>query len=406
MLRQFIQRHILNPKKVAGVKIHTGDNGNTVFNYVLLEQKSGQAVMTDKSEYDYSFDQLLQKLPRGIPVGLAVDGNSVLVKKSPSSNSDPTDVLPHIIPNIQIQNFTFQTIHLQDTGVFALIRTEILDEYIRQFDERGHHALSCNLAFLGVEQLLVAVPESFNPLCTARWEIVHAKGMITGFQLRKDPTSVSYLLNGTPVTDRHVLALTSALQSLLGTEPDLQNAPSLHLARKNYLYERVFRFGGILFLAVISVALLFNAFFFFEYTRKLEQQTITLAANQKQLVHLDSLQKLHHTKQQFLEGNSLMRPSLTAWYADQIGASRVEGIRLSELHIFPPEKANKTKEVEQHFQSGLIKIKGISRQSADLNRWLNILQSLEWVKEVKVLPYSENREGQGEFELEVRVNPE
>ena len=401
MFRQWLHRTFVSPRTVAGVEIRPDGAGNFVCDYVVLEQRSGKAEVVEKSAAPCTPEQLAEKLPRNIPVGLVVNGKGVLVKKGPGTGGEPGDVLAHLLPNLQIQEFAFQTLDLPDGQAFALMRAESLLACIRLLEERGFRVLAADLAFAGVGNFLAAFREAPQPLPVAKWLLTHESGAVTGFQADGEDAPEQALPGGSDLHTGHILAFSAALGRLLDTDTGLQNLPSLDSARREYRHEKLFLTGGIAFLALLLLGLLANTLFYFNYQDRLGRQALVLARHERQLAYLDSLQRLYQERQRYIGSTGGGQPGLSAWYADQIGASVPEGIRLTALQVNPAEKAGKFQDKELHFQSGVIRIKGISRQSTDLNRWLKALKALDWVREVQVLPYSENRTGVGEFELEL-----
>jgi|GEM_PF-4625872 len=395
---------LLQPREIAGVEIRLVEQ-DLVCDYVIVQKKSGKVVIVEKSEASLHFDALLAKLSKSIPLCLVLGGKGVILKKHAVLSDNIEEALGGLFPNIQIASFAYQHIRMSKNSVIALARLEQVASLIRKFNDAGHEVLNIDLAFGSLPSVMPMLKGLASPLATSEWELTPSEDGLADFSPHPPSQALSYQLGDDAFTSNHLASLAACLHTFLGPVESLQNVDVLLISKQNYKYKQLFRFAGISFLAFMLVALLVNTFLYFSWSEKLQQQSLSLATQGNVIAKLDSLQSQYSAQRQFLEKNSLGQSSLTSWYADQIGASMVGGIRLIELQIFPANPESKKDENSvQGFLSDRILVKGNSQRSVQLNEWIKKLQSLPWVKEVKVMPYSENREGKGEFELQISIN--
>lgn len=394
---------LLQPREIAGIEVRLVGQ-ELMCDYVITQRKSGRIVIIEKSEASLHLDALLGKLPKGMPICLVLGGKGVVLKKHAVLSENIEEALGGLFPNIQIASFAYQHIRMSKHSVIALARLEQVASLIREFNDAGHEVLNIDLAFGSLPLVMPMLRDLASPLATTEWELIPSEGGLADFSPHFSSQPIAYQLGNDTFTSNHLASLAACLNTLLSPGESLQNAEVLLVSKQNYQYKQLFRFAGISFLVFMLVALLINTFLYFSWSEKLQQQSLSLATQGNVIAKLDSLQSHYNAQRQFLEKNSLGQSSLTSWYADQIGASMVDGIGLTGLQIFPADPENKKDEkLVQEFLGNRIIIKGNSQRSAQLNEWIKKLQLLSWVKEVKVMPYSENREGKGEFELQVSI---
>lgn len=400
MLASLITR-LLAPRKVAGVELHTTDDGSVMCHYVVLKRTGSRVDIIDQGSG--SWDQLPDRLPKQIPLGVVLTGKGILVKKGPASAAEPAQQLQQLLPNIQLSEFVYQTVPVTDSQLFALLRAETLNKWITQCQAQGRAVLVADLAFLGAAHLLTLFPDTHNPLRFSQVTISHSDGRISGFEPAKYNPDPAADFGGLTVNADQVAAFASGLALLAGLENQSLQAPALQQSRQHFRYQTIFEWSAWGLLGGLLLALLINTLAFFHYSEQVEKQGLLLAAHQRQLDHLDSLQAQYRENREFFESNKLNTASITAWYSDQLAMTLPPGIQLRELHVFPLKTGPKNPANTNPFQTGVIRISGHSQQSTALNFWLNTLKQLPWVADVKVMPYSEDAAGRGAFELEVNI---
>ena len=399
-MQKWLQR-IVRPARVAGLSLQVEADQSLRVDMVLLRYQAGKLEVEAISSTPGSWEATLAQLPADIPVALAVDGKGVLTKRCPPVSGALPEFVAQVLPDIQATAFAFQLMSLPRESVLALARQELLNHFVRQAEAAGHRVLHLDLAFLGLETLLPALPD---PVEMPFWLVQHAEGRLTSFQAGSGSDSRTFSIGDQQVPARHLTAFAAAMAPYAGAANGVSQLPAVQASQRNYQLERYFQVGGIAFLGFLFLALCLNTLLFFQLDKQLQAQNLSLAAHREQLALLDTLKNKYREKQVFLDQNSLASPSITSWYADQIGASVPPGIQLKALRIFPEDSRRKGAKAEgPRFVPGLIQVKGISQRSPDLNQWIKVLNSMSWVQEVTVLPYAETSDGQGEFELEVLV---
>lgn len=400
MMRAWLQR-IVRPAQLAGLGLQVGPDQVVRVEFVLLRYKAGKLSLEAVSKTSGTWEEVLAQLPPGAPIALAVDGKGILIKRCPPVSGALPEFVAQVLPDIQTASFAFQAISLPQESVLALVRQEFINTYIRQAETAGHRVLHLDLAFLGLETLLSLLPDVVE---IPFWQLQQAEGRLSGFQTGSEGAAGSFNIGEEQVSARHLRAFASALAPFSGTGNTVSQLPAVQASLRNYQLERYFQVAGFAFLGALFLALLLNTLMFFQLDKRLQQQSLSLAVHQEQLALLDTLKSKYQEKQLFLDQNSLASPSITSWYADQIGASVLPGIQLTVLQIFPLENNRKGPKTEgPRFANGIIRLKGISQRSPDLNQWIKVLNAMAWVREVTVLPYAETTDGKGEFELEIRL---
>lgn len=400
MVRNWLN-HWLIPNQVAGVEVRILSNGEFSCEYVIIGRHKDEIRVIATSAQAMSLQELTTALPATLPVALAVEGNSILIKRINSVPSEGEIDLKKVVPGIQEQDFCYQTCPAVSGAYVAVARKTMLDDLMHGFDGRNHSIIYGQLSFIGLSKLfpLLNVPDSV--FYSSAWQI-EIENQLISLVTPQSHTETQNTLLSQILDSRHLLAYSAALNTIANLGQDLSNTNIFITQRRNFYIDKIFKLSLYAALLTLFLSLLLNTYFFFNWSEKLEKQSMFLAVNESKVAALDSLQKVYKRQEAFFTKNGFLNPSKSAWFADQIAASCTDGIKLDLIHVNPPLNV-KNRNQPPAYQTDLIRIKGQSQNSLDLNTWLKKLKTIHWVQDIKVQPYRENNAGVGEFEMEIII---
>jgi hypothetical protein len=394
---------IARPAQVAGVEIRFSNQSDPVCDYVILKRKGNKVFISDSSKQPIFLSELFTYLPERIPVGLVLDGAGVLIKKTTLVQEDDTSVIKQIVPGINIEDFSYEKLTVKEGEIYALIRRTTLESAVRHFSETGKRVIHCNLSFLGANILPGLLENSMKIIQNKLWYLQFEDNFLTDYRHRNPQDEEHlYTAGGQEIKSGHLFSFSTAFETLLGASTRVQCAEELKAQKKNYYYDQIFKIAGLGLLGLLFILLLLNSYLFLKWHEELNEQAVLLSKNKVNSDHLDSLRSEFRLKEAFFSDFGILEGGKSAWHADQLASSVVSGISLKVIEIAPP-KQEKPKDGTKSFSTNLIYIKGVSKKSTNLNEWIKVLNNLNWVEEVKVLPYREDNEGVGEFEIEIRI---
>jgi len=402
MLEQLTNR-FKKYKKIVGIEMLIKPDQHYVYNVIILEKKKDKIEILARHTALESLDAVHSiEAISSLPIALVLNGKSVLSKKVNATNLADQKLISSVIPNANPEDFSYQ-IHTGQTATWvSIIRKELLETIINTFSTKGLSIIDVSLGVLGAQHILPLITPQSSIQTTAY--ILNIKEQeVTGFSSKKDnDTTQKYNIGDDELDDQLILAFSKAFSKLINIPETLHHVELIQQEEEKYIYSHLFqklKWGGL----VGIFGLLLINFMIFNYLNNKNQQTgVQLSMHQSQLNQLNNLKSRYQEKQAFFKQTSVLKPSKTSWYADQIASSMQEGIQLQQLEIAPSINKKKRRIDQQYlFNHQKLLIKGKSKRSNFLNNWINDLQNLDWIKTVNVLPYSEEKNGRGAFELEV-----
>lgn len=389
---------------VLGVEIQLlGKNGFQVRAVQLKREQQNLKLVNTYPATD-NLEQLLANLPKGIPLAIVFTGKGVLQKKLINKAQQESNYLQQAIPNANSADFNYQIYPGRLVSWLAIVRKEVVEEWINQFTKLGYSILSINVGIPIVQAVLPIIQNQETPLPIGLYDLKIEQNEIIEINPRVGRPLDHLVLGNESLISDLLPAFSAAFQFLAGLKNPLINDHHTPVAIENYQYEQRFKLTGWIGLISIFLLLLANFLIFSWLNHKNQRLGAALSYHQQQLQQLDTLQATYHQRKAFFQQSSMMELSKTSFYADQIGYSVPEGIKLKKLQVFPMVgNTQREREKSWQFKSSEIYIKGNSKQSITLNNWIRTLENQNWVKQVEVLPYKENQDGSGEFELKLSL---
>lgn len=402
MINQMLNR-FKQYRKIVGLEVFIKPDQNYVFNLIILEKIKDKIEIIDRRNNITSIEAI-QKIEdiSSLPFALILNGKSVLNKKINNPSIDANSVIASIIPNANAEEFSYQIYLSEGFNWVSIIRKEILESIIKTFSDAGLSIVDLSLGVFSVESILPLMSGHTNiQIHASKLEIENDK-IIAVSKNESIGSAIKYNIGTDELSQSLLLAFSKAFTRLVQIPSEIYNVDIIAKEEENYIYTNLFqklKWGGLI--GVFSL-LLINFMLFNHLNNKNQATGVQLSMHQNQLLQLDELKKEYQKKQLFFKQTSVLKPSRVSWYADQITASIKEGIQLQQLEVAPPINKKRRKIDRQFiFDNRKILIKGNSRKSTHLNNWINRLQYLDWIETINVLPYSEGRNGRGEFELEL-----
>jgi hypothetical protein len=388
---QAIKNRIFRYSKIAGLEMHA--SGKSVLYHFIILRRNGESVdIIYKKENISSYDDLIQALPEGIPVALAITGKGVLHKKVDATDDNWKALLEKSLPNADINEFTGQSCPAKNGSLLSIIRKDNLDATIDKLKDLKIVSVHVGLPTINTALPLISdgaynIADQAALIQSGKLEIIRDKN-IAANQLA--------FVGEEKLASSLLLSFGVALTTILSPNTYPSGYPKAIALKKEYEQERLATLIGWLGLGLLLLSLLLNFFIFSWLNQRTLQLDNAASYNQVQAKELQELKQELETKQTTLNNSSLLKPSKISYYADEIGQIIPTGIRLEKLTLFP-----NLDEENLQFDKEKIIISGTCQNSAILNLWIKQLEGLDWVKELKVLPYKENTNGIGVFELKL-----
>ena len=374
----------------------------------IVVRKKRNKITIDQSWIGLNnLEQLSKAVDTSLPVVINITGKGLLIKGGIKSEADTETIFESSLPGIQPSQFVYQRLELYDKSMVALLRKDKMEAIVKEFSDKGLIIVDVQLAFCSLANLSHIFPASQQQINLVNWYLEMKEGMVSSFkeQIQLDNLK-SIVLDKEEVPAQQMISFVSALNYYLGITEEAKNIQEAKNNRLDASLKRFYTYFVGISLGTLLTVLGINSILYMKLNEKSEQQRIELAANEKKIKALKIDQDNSIVKKKFLTDNPILQPSKVSMYGDQIAATVPNHIRLKGLTIFPSIKSDKKSSQKYKFDLQTILVKGITDRSIYLNEWLHDLEGLHWVKEVMILPYSENQLGEGQFEIKIIINPE
>lgn len=394
-------------KKIAGIELLIKNDQCRAFNIIILNKKKNKLEIIDQFEELTSIEQIKNSVNdiAKLPIALLINGKPVLHKKLPNNRITDTSPIKIAIPNANSEDFSYEIFRGETHSWISIIRKQFLENVIKEFADSGISLVYLSLGVFSIQHILSLLNPKRTELFTSIYQLNIAQDEIaTVLSLKEELINSKYQLGEDEIQHRLLLAFSVSFVNLLDIPTELYNASFIKESADEYYYSFLFtklKWNGLIGLFGV---LLINFMLFNYFNNKNQASGVQLSMFKEQLSQLNLLKQRHQEKQIFFKQTNVLKPSKKSWYADQIAQSRELGIELKKLEIAPAINKKKRRIDHQYmFDTNRLIIRGNSEKSIYLNQWIKKLKDLEWIEKVSVLPYSENKYGSGDFEIELFI---
>lgn len=401
---QQIKDKLYHYSEVAGLYLVWTGGEHIDLHLVVLRKKKNSLQFTQTETFIKEIETLKEILSTEIPIVLVLDGKGILHKKLAAIPEEMEAIPKAVLPNASADDFCFQVVNNDNDFWVSLGRKQAVENILNQLKQLGFSVVQLAFGVFSVQHLLPLLESQRTTFNVGYVQANISENKIQDLQKNEGVFPATVFLGEDPLPNIALPAAGAAFQQILNIPHQIYHAASIDQTAKDFRFQRWFKlFGWALLIGVFSI-LLANFMVFSWLDNQIRQQEIELAYHRTQLQQLDTLKNKYQEKSGFFNQNNLLENSKVSFYTDEIAASLPTGIQLLTLDVFP-SKATQQQRREKLFlfDKRTIYIKGTSRQSPILNEWIKVLEAMDWVKKVKVLPYSEQKGGVGTFELELEM---
>lgn len=394
-------------RTAIGVEIVVMQDKSLLLNAVVVKQVKGKLIRAEEYINVTSLPALIEKFPKGVPVGLNISGRGILHKPVPSVTGH--NLLENVIPGARQEDYYYQQFVCNDKPEIAVIRKDQLDEMVGLFVDAGISVLHVGLSLGFSTNLLHLIKiNTGNNIQTSAWQLqLHGAKLIeyTLSQVTNKPQLGTELIIGDQ-SIKHLLlpAFAIATEIILASEA----ASGLQLQeiarqKEKFEYRRLFNIVGIGALGTLLLILLLNVFIYQHYYTLAQEAQVNNSLYQKKINTLDTLQVRVQEKEKFLAAIGWIKQPVISEISDKIGASVPKEVILTNMTIFP-EDNNKSSGAIPRFRQDTIRLQGDCNTPWVLNNWITSIQQIDIVQSARLESYWYKKEDEtGHFQLELTL---
>lgn len=381
----FALNSILELKKLTGVEVHSSGDA-AVFRAVGLRKQGKEIVVDFKQEFS-TLDHLAAELPKAIPLVLVFSGKGVLTRKVHISSSEK-QAFQSVFPSANPDEFEIEYCE----GLMEFTRISVIEETTEKLTELGFRILEKSLP-------LSVGYQSIKAFTLDQWSNSEYKLSLTDqLELNDSPSEFSEVASE-KIESRFTSAFSAALVNLLGLMP----RSAVNNTWEEEKYRKLFRLVGTAALVVLFITLAANVYFNQHYQQQFNLLQLESQSYDEIFSQLDDTRAQVESKRVLVQKTGLNHLPRNTEFSDRIAASVLPGIKLEQMHLSPLKKKLRTdKPIEIGFSG--IHISGMANDSGDLNSWMNLLENLEFVNNIKLVSYERTGKSRGLFELTIEVS--
>ncbi|MFS4469595.1 hypothetical protein [Maribacter sp. 2210JD10-5] len=381
----------------TGLEISESDNREV---YFLLELKrhKGELRITNKKEID-SLEEIPMNVQKKYPVLLCINTSGILTKKVESSNSDNLEeIVNQAFPNIDLGNFYYEVIQLENNPIVSISRKELIDSTLKKLSDSKIKIAAFSLGISALKNVAPYLHKE-EVLVSNRKVGIIDQSILTVSAIESKYKEL-YNINGLELSSTYLLPFAQILANL---NPQNRNTnfgevtDTLEWEFKNYrIFDQVLKFSLIFFI----VLLLVNFFVYNSFHEKIGQLNAAVEATSSKKDELTFLDASVKRKQERVEALSKSSNSKATYYLDLFAQHVPTSIMLSEIKYRPltkPVRENKP----VLLQEGTLLVSGISKDVNDFSFWVEELEKQEWIGSVETLDYDYAGKSTSNFLIEI-----
>lgn len=401
---------LLQSRSVAGIECVLSSDGIPEINYVVLKKEKNRLTSDSSGTKIKDIESLKTSLAVSNPVFLALNGRGIIHKKfAYNEGENEIALFNKVLPAANPADFYLQKC-LSDQGshIISVIRKNIADSILNELKRNGYHVIGCSLGPFSFQSLLPLLDNTATSrdVLVSGFKLSLGENEISSFQSAEGITGDTLkLMGGEEVKPETVIPFATAVQYFISYGREMMaNIPSVADGNAEFRQKQIFKISSGVSVGFFLVALLVNFLLFSSFSEKANDYGAKVSANQNMIQRYEKLKAEVEEKQAFLEKTGLMEASRTSFYADQIARQLPGSIKLTQMNIFPLEKKSNNDDADITFIPKNIVISGNCKQSIELNEWIGILKKTEWVNEVGIINFSQDKsENTGVFSIEIKM---
>lgn len=394
-------------KEVVGLHIQLLPDGMKCLYCQLINERN--AIEVSKSGKFELLKQFSDLVLSKLPLYLSIDGSGIMhFRLKEEFKENPLD---QVLPNAKVEDYYIQRVNLNGELWVSFLRKDLLHKIISDLDAANLNPIQLMLGAFELNPSAISELEGVSQfdysLFQNKWKFVNGKLISiekNDNHLESDTRTIN-IADDLQLESMYLVPFFHGLIHFGVRGAEISNQPDAIKENKvDFTQKRLFVLGGWAALIFCLILLLVNFLLFDYYNAKLNQVQGELSAKNVNSEKVNELEKEVAEKRVFFEKSGLITPELVAFKADRIAATVPKNILLNQIEINPRLKKKLKADESPSFLLGEIIITGESKNTIDLNNWVQQLNAFQWITEVGIVDYEtiKNRNA-GEFILKIIV---
>lgn len=172
--------------------------------------------------------------------------------------------------------------------------------------------------------------------------------------------------------------------------------------KNEYRNHKIFNSIGVVFLTFLFFVLVLNNVYFKHLAQEINSINESMEIEMNNFSTIQQLNEERNRKLSLLNSNGNLTSNYLTFYIDRLVACKSKGITLSELEVLPLQEVNKNNGTIK-FQENLIYLKGETLDCESLNKWIEKINSFDWISDSEITKIDINDFGNYNFTIKINL---
>lgn len=385
--------------RFCGVELTQVHGENKYYGIVLKKKRKQLDIETSFEASD--IETLKIHIPKGKPITLVINTDSVLTKKVQGKTSEALKLAHMAFPNIKIEDFYYESVSQGENHFVSICRKTYVDDLLKNYASKHITVIDFTLGSLISTSLADFI--EVDEIKTSNSSISIDNSQITGISSEPIKHESVYNINGLEIKNNNVLGLAAALNLVL-KDQQIQSSFSETKTNLNDTFKQKQFASQFLKIGLGSlfIALLINFLFFNHYYNEVNTLRETAQILESSKVKMVSLNEKVQKREKMVDDVLKSSASKSSYYVDVIINTLPESILLEELNYQPLlKKIKENKAIENH--KNRILISGQSNKSIEFSQWLSQIESFKWIQSVEILSFEDITKSSSSFTIKLNM---
>lgn len=380
-----LTRNIIYGSSYTAIE-HIGTKKDAAIRVLQTSYKKNELNITEAHQIESikSIGDIDPKIKHAI---LIINNEQLLEKKVPlSSTASDKGLLNQAFPNIDLGNFYYEIVRLENTAIVCICRKSYVESLIKDYEEIGVFITKWHLGITSISYLGPSI-ETSTTLSTEGYDCIYEEGRLKSVSPSEidDNQTEAYYIQGLEISRKSVNALGAVVSSFQREETQVSSNALEAIAEKQTYFKqhRTFTLGLPIAIGALLVIFLINFLFYNHYFTKVENLESIGNTNVLQKQLLLTKDSIVAQKQKRFEDVIASSASASSYFIDRIAEKTPSTILLDQLTYHPLlKKAKPNKPIL--FKEKTIIINGSTPKNEDLSAWISELEGLDFIQEVSI----------------------
>lgn len=400
---KWIPEKLLNSSVVCGIEFFITDEGY-ICNYILIKNKANQLSIIESGQCNSILNLPVSVKKDKIPVCLIITGKGIITKKLSLNSTDEIsnpEFIQQELPAFSSEDFFMQSFPQNNNTCFSsIIRKTKLESIIGEFKEKGLLLCDAMVGPGGIISILPLITGSDKLFSLASIFETENNYLSLITDKASDAVENKNQVGDLSVHSKSILAFSAAFSYLTKTFLYI-NHSKLDVKERFYENQKakvvLYSFIGLAFLICLLNFFVFS--FYFGKAKELQGELDIFEGKHEKISRLLSE---YEKKKELIEKTGMTEGGNIAEYSDKIAKSIPEEVVITEMNFYPEISDETETDSLFKFSKSILIIKGNCNKSLVINEWVNVLKSLDFVKNANLETFLFKSEGNlPNFELKI-----